>query len=341
MPAFLTSAWRITRETLETYWLLVRITVPIMIVTELLSRFGVIEAVAPAFAPVMGLVGLPPALGLAWLSGMLIGIWGAVPLIFVLVPPASLSVADVTVFSALLLFAHGLPVEQKIVQQAGPRMIATTLLRILGGVLYAFLLHRLLAATGWLSSPVNPAWIPMSATPEWMEFFKGLLKTMLSMLVILLVLSWGLEILRVTGLLQLMMKALAPVLRLAGIRGEAGYFTAVGLFLGISYGGGLLIREARSGAVSPRQVFVSCAFMGFAHSVIEDTLIVMALGADVGGVLVGRLVFAVMATAAIAGVLRMVSDEAFFRWAFRKPAGMPEADDDASRTDRDGNRRMS
>lgn len=87
------------------------------------------------------------------------------------------------------------------------------------------------------------------------------------------------------------MKALAPLLRLAGIRGEAGYFTTVGPFLGVSYGGGLLIGEARTGVVSPRQVFVSCIFMSFAHSVIEDTLIVTALGADVGGVLVGLPVF--------------------------------------------------
>ncbi len=318
MPV-LKAAFRKTLETLEIYWVLARIMVPITIMTELLSRMGVIEAFAPAFAPVMGLVGLPPELGLAWLSGMLVGIWGAVPLVFVLVPVSSLSVADVTVFSALLLFAHALPIEQKIIQQAGPRMITTTLLRVLGGLLYAFLLHRLLAATGWLSSPVNPTWIPMSATPEWTAFFKGLLETMLSMLAILLALSWGLEILRITGFLKLVMKALAPLLRLAGIRGEAGHLTAIGLFLGVSYGGGLLIREARSGAVSLRQVFVSCVFMGFAHSVIEDTLIVVALGADIGGVLGGRLVFAVVATAAIAGVLRTVSDETFFTWAFRAP----------------------
>jgi hypothetical protein len=71
--------------------------------------------------------------------------------------------------------------------------------------------------------------------------------------------------------------------------------------------------------------------MGFAHSVIEDTLIVMALGADVGGVLVGRLAFAVAATAAIAGILRIVSDEAFFTWTFRKPIALRTTDDDASR----------
>lgn len=318
MPALI-SASNKTLETLKIYWLLARVIVPITIITELLSRMGVVETVAPAFSPVMSLVGLPPELGLAWLSGMLVGVWGAVPLIFVLVPVNSLSVADITVFSALLLLAHGLPVEQKIIQKAGPGMIMTTLMRILGGVLYAFLLHHLFAATGWLSSPVNPTWIPMHATPEWTGFFRGLVETMFSMLVILMALSWGLEILRVTGLLKLAMKALTPLLRLAGIRGETGHFTVVGLFLGISYGGGLLIREARSGTVSPRQVFIACVFMGFSHSIIEDTLIVMALGADIGGVLGGRLVFALAATAAVAGLLRTISDQAFFTWAFREP----------------------
>lgn len=324
MP-FLTTAPVKTRVTLEIYWVLVRITVPVAILTELLSRMGVIKAVAPAFAPIMDLVGLPSALGLAWLTAILVGIWGAVPLIFTLVPASSLSVADITVFSALILFAHGLPIEQKIIQKAGPGMIATATLRIAGGLLYAFLLHHVLQATGWLSAPVDPTWIPMSATPDWADYFRSLFETLVWMFVILLVLSWSLEILKATGLLDLMMTALAPALRIAGIRGEAGHLTAVGLFLGISYGAGLLIREARSGAISPRQVFLSCVLMGFAHSVIEDTLIVISLGADVYGVLAGRLLFAIAVTAAIAAVLRRLSDETFFARMFRLQVGKAEA----------------
>lgn len=317
MP-FLIPILRNTQETLGIYWVLVRITIPIAIITELLSRMGAIKAVAPVFAPIMNLVGLPAELGLAWLTGMLVGIWGAVPLIFTLVPASSLSVADITVFSALILFAHGLPLEQKIIQKAGPGMIATTMLRILGGLLYAFLLHHVLAATGWLSTPASPAWIPMSATPGWTEYFLGLAETMLWMLVILVVLSWSLQIFKTSGLLDVMMKALSPVLRLAGIRGEAEHLTAVGLFLGISYGAGLLIREAQSGAISPRQIFLSCVFMGFAHSVIEDTLVVIALGADVYGVLAGRLAFAIAATAVIAALLHRLSDKTFFSQMFRQ-----------------------
>jgi spore maturation protein SpmB len=295
-------------QTLAVYWLLVRITVPIAILTELLSRMGAVRALAPAFAPVMNLVGLPPELGLAWLTGMLVGIWGAVPLVFTLVPAASLSIADITVFSALILFAHGLPIEQKIIQKAGPGMVATTLLRVGGGLLYAFLLHHVLAATGWLAGPAAPVWLAAGAAPDWGAYLLNLAETMGWMFVILIVLSFGLELLKAAGLMDLMMAALSPVLRLAGIRGEAGQLTAIGLFLGISYGAGLLIREAQSGAIAPRQIFLSCVFMGFAHSVIEDTIVVMSLGADLHGVLTGRLAFAVAACAAIAALLRRLPD---------------------------------
>jgi spore maturation protein SpmB len=313
----LTPALHKTRDILWIYWVLIRITIPITILTEVLSRMGVIKAIAPAFSPIMNLFGLPPELGLAWLTAMLVGIWGAVPLLFTLVPVSSLSLADITVFSALILFAHALPIEQKIIQKAGPGMTITTVLRIVGGMVYAFMLHHFLAATGWLSGPANPVWIPVTATPEWGAYLLGLGETMVWMFVILFVLFWGLELLKASGVLGLLMKILSPVLRLAGIQGEAGHLTAVGLFLGISYGGGLLIREAQSGAVSPRQVFLACVFMGFAHSVIEDTLVVMSLGADVYGVLLGRLVFAVVATALIAMLLRRLSDQAFFTQMFR------------------------
>ncbi|MEP0521836.1 MAG: nucleoside recognition domain-containing protein [Hyphomicrobiales bacterium] len=315
--SFLITILRKTPEALNIYWMLARIMIPVTIVTELLSRMGVIEAIAPMFSPIMQLVGLPSELGLAWLTAMLVGIWGALPLIFSLIPVSELTVAEVTVFSALILFAHGLPIEQKIIQKAGPGMITTTALRVFGGLLYAFILHHILASTGWLSGPVNPTWIPMSATPNWIEFFLGLGETMFWMLIILVVLFWGLELLKTTGLLDWMMSAISPVLRLAGVQGEAGYLTSVGLFLGISYGAGLLIREAQSGAISPRQIFLSCVLMGFAHSVIEDTLLVMAIGADVYSVLVGRVVFAIAATAAIAALLRGLSDQTFFAHMFR------------------------
>ncbi len=135
--------------------MLVKITVPIAIITEILSRLGVIKAVAPVLhRRCIWLVSprnsdLPGSQPCLSASGR-----GAADLHAVSV--SSLSVADVTIFSALILFAHGLPIEQKIIEEGGAGHAGHDVLRIGGGLLYAFILHHILAATGWMASPVNP-----------------------------------------------------------------------------------------------------------------------------------------------------------------------------------------
>ena len=108
-------------------------------------------------------------------------------------------------------------------------------------------------------------------------------------------------------------RALAPM-RLIGIGRGAVPLAMSGLLLGLNYGGALMIREARFGTVSRRDVFLSICFLCLCLGVIEDTLCVMALGADWTGVLLARVVFALVVVGVLAHVVHRMPDEPFERY---------------------------
>ncbi|MBA4611142.1 nucleoside recognition protein [Stappia taiwanensis] len=313
---FLPPALALLRDALSLYWVLVRIVLPVMVLTRVAIELGVVELLAPLFSPLMALLGLPPELGIAWATGVLTGVWGGAVALFALVPADQLTTAQVTVFSTLILFAHALPIEQRIVQKAGPGLVVTSLSRLLGGFLCGLILHLIFQATGWLQDPVVPHWVPAGSETGWGAFALETAEALGWMFVILLALVILMRLMEKIGVMRWLTKALSPVLRLTGIGPDAAPLTMVGLLLGLSYGGGLIIREARKGHLGARDVFLAAMFMGLCHSVIEDTLIVVALGADLTSVLVGRVVFSILAVAVIAKCLALVPDRRFFRYLF-------------------------
>jgi hypothetical protein len=105
------------------------------------------------------------------------------------------------------------------------------------------------------------------------------------------------RLLQALRLLDLCNAALRPVLRLMGIGPRAATIAVVGLVLGLAYGGGRIIHEARTGQVEGRDVFAALTLMGLCHSLIEDTLLMSLVGGHVSGILWGRLLFSLVVTA--------------------------------------------
>jgi hypothetical protein len=133
-------------------------------------------------------------------------------------------------------------------------------------------------------------------------------KAIASIFFIILFLVVLLRLVRFIGLDKLLHRVMYPVLRLIGVRrGEVSRdlseMTMVGATLGLTFGAGLLIRQRQEGGVSPRNCRVAGSFIGVCHGLIDDTLLVLLLGANLGVVLFGRIAFAVLLIAVLTRVM--------------------------------------
>lgn len=300
----LNSLHSLLRDTLRVFWSLARIMVPALIVVKAIDMAGGSQWLAWALAPAMQLAGLPQDIGIVWATTMLTNLYTGIAVFFGTGLHDSLSVAQVTVLACMMLVAHGLPVEGAIARAAGMPWAATLALRIGGGLALGALLNLLYGATGTLQSINATQWRP--APPASSGLADWALEQLIMMawiLPVILVLLLVLRLLRLLGIERLIHAVLAPVLRLAGIGDKAVSTIVVGITLGLSYGGGLLIQDARSGAIGKRDILLAVAFISLCHSLIEDTLLVMLIGADLSGILWARLLFSLVVVGVLARLL--------------------------------------
>ncbi|WP_404379712.1 hypothetical protein [Caenispirillum salinarum] len=314
MPAFLTAVQRLIRDSLRVWWVLLRMMVPIMIAVKVAAEMGAIPYIAAAFAPVMDLAGLPAEVGVVWAAACLTTIYGAAAVLPTVLPDVSLTVAQMTVLGTMILVAHSLPVEGRVCQRAGAGIIFQTLLRLVAALLFGIVLNAVYGGLGVLQEPVTISWLP-EADPDagWTGWAVDSAIGLGWIYLIILAIMAGMALLDAVGANRLLTRLLSPLLRVMGIGEKAVPLTVIGVLLGISYGGGLIIREVERGGLSRRDVLLSISFMALCHSLIEDSLIIIALGGHWSGVIIGRLVLTLVVIAVLARIVHRMSDETLAR----------------------------
>jgi len=304
-------------DAVKTSYDLFKIIVPISILTKLLTDAGITDYLGFALSPVMELVGLPGSMGLVWATSMLTNLYGGMVVFASLAPQAHLTVAQVTVLTTMMLVAHALPVELSIVQKAGVRFRFIAFLRIAGALTLGWLLHHVYTLKGYLQTPNRLLWNPPPQDPSWLAWAQGEIKNYLSIFLIILTLLFIMKLLKKLGVTMLLTKLLEPVLTALGMSKAAAPITIIGLTLGLSYGGGLIIREVQSGNSLKYDIVSSLALMSLSHSLIEDTLVMMVLGGDLSGILWGRLFFSLLVVFLLGKLLRRIPEKTFDRYLFR------------------------
>jgi hypothetical protein len=77
-----------------------------------------------------------------------------------------------------------------------------------------------------------------------------------------------------------------------------------GVLLGMVYGGALIIEETGKQQFSARTRFLALAWLSLSHGLIEDTALMLMLGASAWVVLAGRVLLTMLVVAALARLWR-------------------------------------
>ena len=122
----------------------------------------------------------------------------------------------------------------------------------------------------------------------------------LKLLLIIVPLVTLFEILRYLPVFRRSRRSIDSLMRGMGLSREAAVPLFTGIFLGIAYGAGIIIRVSQEKGLSRRELFLVGLFLATCHAVVEDTLLFVVLGGN-GWIMLGmRLLLASAFTVALA-----------------------------------------
>ncbi len=283
-----------------------KLMVPVMLAVHIADQFGLVDLVGRWIAPAMSLVNLPPEAGIIWATTVFTGIFGGIATLATLAPTVDMNAAQLSALCAMMLFSHSIPVEQAIVRQAGASFWITAALRIGAAVCYGGLVSWACQMTGALDTAMSFEWMTASsfaagqAPTGIVAWLQSTAYSMALVFVVITVLAAALDALERLGITRRITAALMPLLKVSGLDPRVAPVTTVGVLLGLTYGGALIIEEARKQNFPARTRFLALTWLSLSHSLIEDTLLMLALGANIWVVLPGRLVLTLLMVATLA-----------------------------------------
>ena len=216
----------------------------------------------------------------------------------------------------MMLIAHSIPAEGRIAAQCGVSFIGQAVIRLVVAVIGGVIVHTSCQAFGWLDTPARIVFTP-SPDVNLLWWALGEVRNLVSIFCVIFFVMLLQRFLRYLKVADLVGRALSPALRVLGMRPAAATAMIVGVITGIVYASGVILKEVRSGEMSRHDVFSCMTLMGLAHAIIEDTCLMLLIGAHIGGIFFLRLALAFV-TCAVINILYLR-----FRGDAREPETAP------------------
>ncbi|BBO84737.1 hypothetical protein DSCO28_53030 [Desulfosarcina ovata subsp. sediminis] len=270
-------------------WML-KIILPVSLVTFLLDVSGLVHRMDGLFEPLMGVLRLPAMAALPMIIGLLTGIYGAIAAMAVLPFTSS----QMTLLAVFLLIAHNLIQEGVVQHRSGCSAWTATAVRLLAAVLTV-------VVTGWFLDPdpvrqgtaLRPTAAAAGFWPALEGWAVGMAWISLKILFIITALMVLMELLNAYRLIDRLLRVIQPCMGLLGLDRDLGMLWLTATVFGIAYGGAVIVEEVDRRQIDPEKLKALHFSIGVNHAVVEDPALFLPLGVHPFWLWIPRLIVAI------------------------------------------------
>jgi hypothetical protein len=205
------------------------------------------------------------------------------------------STAQLTLMAVFILMCHALIQEGIIQGTSGIHPLKATLVRFVAAVV------TILVIAPWVGSstemPAAAGGLPTSQ-PAFAEMLRDwawtTLRLSIKIFFIVMALLTLLECLKAFDLVHPLVRSLSPFLRLMGLDQKVGFLWMTAVIFGLSYGGAIIVEEAKSGHLTREELEILHLSIGMNHSMVEDPPLFLPMGIHPLWIYLPRLVMAIV-----------------------------------------------
>ena len=230
---------------------MIKILVPISLLTTLLAWSGWIEKSQFIIQPVMDWLSLPAVAVLPLLIGMLTGIYGGIAAMGVF----PLTTEQMTLIAIFLLMAHNLIQEGVIQGKSGTNPAKATVVRLMCATLTVMVVASFLDVNTTI--PAAPTHSEVMRQPFSLMLWQWALassKLCLKIFFIIMTILITLEMLKKVGWIEHIVRLCRPVLKALGLSEKAGILWMTAALFGLAYGAAVIVEEANQGHLGKKEL---------------------------------------------------------------------------------------
>lgn len=285
----------------KTIWWLLKIILPISLAVSFLQYWGVISQVAVLLAPAFSLLGLPGESAVVFISSIFLPLYAPIAIITTL----ALDIREITILAIMCLISHNLIVESAIQKKTGSSPIIMFLVRICTSIAAAFILNLLLPAHLGSNQVITQSLAFESVYAMLSNWFVGAFNLILKITLIVTGLMILQNILKEFNVLNLISRIFAPLMRIMGLSNDSSFLWFVAQTLGLTYGSVVMIEEVERKEITLPHANLLNFHIAINHSLLEDTLLFVAIGVPVGWITIPRFFFAMLVVWSVRAIMKV------------------------------------